>query len=408
MRIHLAAVLAAAVGWTPAVAVAGQAEDAPRGVSVGALKLTPSVDVSQIGYDSNIFNDAVNPRGDMSMQIVPASDFVLRLGRARLSGRSAVSFTYFREYTTQRSFDTSQEAAFEIDLNRVTPRVTATYVSGKQRQGLDIDVRVRRTRVAASAGFAARVSPKVQIGAEVTAGRDAFDDAAIADGVRLHDTLTRRLEGAVADVSYAITPLTTIVVPVQVEREDFLYDPIRGSTSVRVAPRVEFKPTALIAGSASVGYRRVTPTTAFVEEFSGLVGAVDLAYTLHGSTRLSLNAGRDLEYSFRPDFPSFLVTGVGLSVRQRLTRSWDAHGSFGRLQLDYRRLVIPITAPGSVAGAAPLNARTEGWTYGAGLGYRVGQNSRVEFEVTRSMREAAWVGRDFDGWRAGTSIFYGF
>jgi hypothetical protein len=340
--------------------------------------------------------------------VVPATDFELGLGRARLTGRSTVAFTYFRQYANQRSVDTTQQVTLGVLLNRIRPRVSAAFASAKQRQGLDIDVRARRMRFDLGAGVDVRVSPKTAIGASVSTSRDAFEDTAFAEGINLRETLTRRTEGAHLDFSYEVTPLTTVILPVEAERHDFSYDPLRGSTSIQIAPRVEFKPTALIQGSASVGFRRVTPSSAAMQEFSGVVAAVDLGYSLRGSTRLALTVGRDLVYSFRQDFPYFLLTGVGISARQQLTTAWDVHGSFGRQQLDYRRRLDagPSGAAATVEG--PLTTRTEGWSYGAGLGYRVGRNSRITFEVMRSLREAGMVGRDFEGWQAGTSVFYGF
>jgi hypothetical protein len=83
-------------------------------------------------------------------------------------------------------------------------------------------------------------------------------------------------------------------------------------------PGVEFKPRALIKGSAYVGYRRFTPSAADVlPEFSGLVGAARTV--LHAArldhVRRELRAGPDL--LLRRGAALLRQTWIGVSVRRR-------------------------------------------------------------------------------------------
>ena len=70
----------------------------------------------------------------------------LRLGRARLSGRSAFDFVYFQEFPNERSMDSDQEARLDLPLARVAPYVSARWVRARQRFGFEIDERTSSAR----------------------------------------------------------------------------------------------------------------------------------------------------------------------------------------------------------------------------------------------------------------------
>ena len=56
---------------------------------IGALRFTPSIAVSSLGIDSNVFNQAENPRQDSTAAVGPAVDLWLRGGRSYLSGKAS-------------------------------------------------------------------------------------------------------------------------------------------------------------------------------------------------------------------------------------------------------------------------------------------------------------------------------
>ena len=104
-----------------------------------------------------------------------------------------------------------------------------------------------------------------------------------------------------------MTPLSTLVVRYERIEDAFAFSPARDSKSFRVMPGVEFKPRALINGSAYVGYRRFTPETpGALPEFSGLVAQLGLSYTLLGATTFGVSYSRDLTYSYEELQPFFI------------------------------------------------------------------------------------------------------
>ncbi len=188
----------------------------------------------------------------------------------------------------------------------------------------------------------------------------------------------------------------------------------RDSKSFRVMPGVEFKPRALISGSAYVGYREFTPKVdGTLPKFSGLVAQLGLSYTLLGSTTFGVTYSRDLTYSYEVLQPFFINNSVGASIRRALGRRFDVLVSADRFEYAYEDLLIPPAAADDPLAVVPVKLPSEQrvdttWNYSSSVGYRIG-NGRVGFGVAywkRDSRQKAF--RAFDNLRFGTTVTYGF
>ncbi len=249
-----------------------------------------------------------------------------------------------------------------------------------------------------------RLTPKFSVEVAGRIDETRFDADDEFDGVRLQRTLDHKATGYNVAARHRVTPLTTVVVRYERIDDEFRLSPLRDSHSVRVMPGVEFKPRALIKGSAYIGYRRFTPSAADVlPDFSGLVGQLGLSYTLLGSTTFGVSFARDLTYSYDEVRPFFVNTWMGVSVRRALGRRFDALVSADRHLYDYRDLVARPTV--DLVRDPRLDTI---WNYAGSLGYRVG-NGRIGFGVSYWERESTTrILRDYDNLRFGTTVTYGF
>jgi hypothetical protein len=72
--------------------VCAQSAEAPSDVAVqvGPLALSPVINLTNFGYDSNVFNldSDNNPQSDITATLTPAVEWWLRLPHARMRGRS--------------------------------------------------------------------------------------------------------------------------------------------------------------------------------------------------------------------------------------------------------------------------------------------------------------------------------
>src|SRR5262245_54577596 len=97
----------------PAAAQTSGIEEAPvlRGIS-----LTPSVQVTDIGYDDNVFrvDKRANPIGDFTFTACPSARLLLGMPRLRVESQGTLDFIYFKEIASVRSIDANAYARVEV------------------------------------------------------------------------------------------------------------------------------------------------------------------------------------------------------------------------------------------------------------------------------------------------------
>jgi hypothetical protein len=198
---------------------------------------------------------------------------------------------------------------------------------------------------------------------------------------------------------YALTPLTTVGLDVEQDRNTFAGAAERDSDGSRVMSVFEFQPFALVSGRAQVGIRRRTFVDGSAPQFQGTVARVDLAYTLLGRTRFAVAGQRDLSYSYRADQRDYQQTGIQVSVTQRLGNAWEVVGTSGWFRLVY----------GLGGAGRPLESRKEDVvTYGIDLGYHL-DRTRVGLQAARETRTSGFsVDRDYARTRIASSVSYRF
>jgi hypothetical protein len=364
---------------------------------VGPLRFTPSIALTSLGTDDNVFNEAVNPKKDTTAAIGPATDLWLRVGRSQLSGKLSGQYLYFQKYDNQRSWNTLADGRWELRLSRFTPFVLGRLANTKDRPGYEIDARTRLEDRSYGAGTAVRLSSKSWF--ELTARRAtvAFDDQSFL-GVDLAHQLNRRSDSEAADLKVRLTPLTTFVVRSEAVQDRFDFEQARDTDSVSVSPGFELRPGALIAGEAFVGVRRFRTLSDTVPDYTGVIAAVKTRYTV-AATRVALNLSRDLTYSYEIERPYYALTDVGVELTERVTTAWDLVGRTSRQSLAYR----------NTRTAVDLDRRTDhSWLAGGGIGYRVGQTLRLGLDANYYKRTVDESGsRNYTGLRLGASISYG-
>jgi hypothetical protein len=363
---------------------------------LGPLRYTPSIQVTSLGVDTNVFNELDDPKQDTTFALGPTVDLWLKLGRARLTGKTGIDYNYFQRYESQRFFGTRNEARLSVPLNRLTPFVEGRYTNTRQRPGYEIDVRARRTQTLGRAGVDVRVGARTTV--TVGASRQQYRFAAEEEflGSDLSYALDNDANAVDLKLARRLTPLTTFVVSAEQRQDRFRFSHVRDADASKVVAGFEFKPFALIDGQIDVGYRRFHTLDPLVPEYDGLIASGDLGYSVR-ATRLTLRIERDIQYSFQQFEPFYLLNDVEVGVTQRITTKWDVVSRIARQTLDYS----VVSLPGDLA------RKDHGWRYGAGLGYRLGEYIRLGFDVDRFERQSDITARRYDSWRAGGSLTYG-
>jgi hypothetical protein len=379
------------------VPVPGDDPVAEAPIRIGVLGVRPRIGVYDFGVDTNVFNTETNQQRDITFTIRPGSQFFLRTGRGLLTLDGGADLVYFQEFATERSVNSSVSGQYELRFNRFRPFVAVSSVNTRERPGYEIDVRARRYETAVKGGADLRVFSKSVVRAEFQRGNYSFDGDAVFEGRPLNQSLSRQAQSFDLSWRQRLTALTTWVTRVSAQTERFEFQPLRDGNTFRINSGFELGRFALIRGNAFVGYRRLTPTeNSAIPEFSGITSDVNVSYTAPSQTRISAAVSRDLQYSYDLLTPYYLQTGWTATITQRVVGRWDAQATGGRDRLAYEGIIDP------------LDRRDFVGRWGGGVGYNLGEQVRIGFNVQSFYRSSDVPGREYGGLRAGLSVTYGY
>ncbi|MGE3277292.1 MAG: outer membrane beta-barrel protein [Vicinamibacterales bacterium] len=399
--VAVASALALAVPASAQQADADPVADAP--VRIGALGLAPRVTLTNLGVDTNVFNEAGDARQDFTFTASPGTEAWLRLGRGLVTATGRVDLVYFQKYEAERSANLYSDVRFDYRANRLRPFVGVSGIRTRERPGYEIDARAQRIESGLQVGLAARVGAKSTVEVSAHRRRYQYDGDAVFGGQALNQVLDRTLDTVQVEWQQHLTVLTTWVFRVAGERERFEHAPERNADTTRIQTGLELGQFALIRGNAFVGYRRLMSADGgTLPEYSGITAEVGVSYTAPTRTRLSADVTRDVQYSFDRANPYYVQTGWTATLTQAIVGRFDLQLLGGRDRLAYRPVGGRTAAGESLRGTDRVNR------IGGGLGYALDADKRIGFDVQLLERLSSLQPRSYRGIRAGLSVTYGF
>jgi hypothetical protein len=364
----------------------------------GPLKFTPGIAITNVGIDNNVFNDPDHKFQDTTAAVGPAVNAWTALGRLRVAAKSSGQYLYFKEFDSQRSWNTAHTLRLDLPLNRIRPFAEGSYVNTRDRPGYEIDSRARASTNGVTLGSQLVLSGKTTAVLSVSRSTIAFDQHETFLGSELAASLNHYTDGEAAQLRYRLTPLTTLLMSADAMQDRFDHDRLRNTDSFSVRSGFEFKPHALISGTVTAGFRHFNVLSDVVPDYHGPVAAVDAKYLLTTSTQLKARVNRDIQFSFDELTPYYTLSDSGLTITQRIATSWDVIAAGSMQSLAYR----------SVKLAPVSSARTDrSQVVSLGVGYLVGDTMRIGFDVNYYARQSKIADRNYDGFRAGASVTYG-
>jgi hypothetical protein len=401
--IFVLLLLTALLTATPGLAQTdGGPDPASVRVRIGPLWLNPRLELSNLGVDTNVFNEPTdaNPKKDFTATVTPSTDLWLRLGRSWLQANVREDLVWYQKYSTERSANNTYAINWKMRLNRLFVTLSPDYLNTRARPGFEIDARSQRTEYGGKADVEVRAFAKTFLAVNGSWRKVQFGKDAIFLGSSLQNELNRTTSGAGVSLRHHLTPLTSISLNVGRLQERFEFSPLRDSNSTAISGNISFDPQALLKGAASFGYRDFEPLSPGVPNYKGTTATGDLSYALLGTTRFGVQFRRDVNYSYDINQPYYLETGVSGSIAQQVFGPFDIVGRFGASSLAYR----------DRAGAAiEVSNRTDYIrSYGAGAGLHMSKDLRLGFNVDRQHRISDVARREYEGLRYGTAVTYGF
>lgn len=389
------------------VAHAAQAQDDvpdPRyvRVKIGALWLNPTIALTNVGVDQNVFNDPVEraPKSDFTLTLSPASEVWLRVGPTWVTGKVSEQILWFQKYASERSVTNLYTIGYRVPLSRVSIKADAQLNSARDRPGYEIDARADRRELTVDIGGELRALSKTYLAVEARRFRTDFKNNQFFLGADLRETLNRSGTAYSVAVRHQLTPLTSISFTGTRAEDRFEFEPQRNTRATSGTVGVIFDRFALIKGSASFGYTDFRPLDDTVPAYRGTTAALNLSYAFAGTTRIGVKADRGVQYSYDVDQPYYLQTGFDVSLAQQLFGPVDAVVHGGLEHLDYRtRALTVLDVENRLDRAA---------SYGFGVGYHIGRDLRLGVNADRTMRTSDIRLHTYDDWRIGSSLTYGF
>jgi len=399
--IAAAMLVASLVHATIAAAQMTEPDASKARVRVGPVLFNPTVELSNVGIDTNVFNEPSDrAKRDVTLTFSPKTDLWMKMARTWVVGNVREDVVWFKDYVSERSTSNTVALGWLVPLTRVAFSAGGTYRNVRDRPGYEIDTRARRTDLEAKGSAELRALSRTFVGVRGSRRRLDFDADAVFRNASLRTELNRTATEGALTVRHQLTPLTAITLDVGRIEERFEFSPLRNSNSTTTTLGVSLDPAALIKGSAKFGYRDFQPQLPGLPEFRGATVAVDLSYTLLDITRFAVRVGRDVAYSYDVNQPYYLETGVSGSIAQQIFGPVDFVGRAGFQTLDYRNRTDVL---------ALLVDRTDKvHFYGGGVGYHMRPDVRIGVNADRQRRTSEVARHEYEGVRLGVAITYGF
>ncbi len=399
LKLLTLAIAAAAIPATARAQIAAGEPPANVSMRIGPLFINPTLALTNAGEDTNVFNDATNPKSDFTLTITPATDLWLRFGPTWIQSTIKEDIVWYEHYASERSGNTSYLVKWLVPLNRLALAPAFSYANTHERPGFEIDTRAARDELGYELNLEYKLFSKTFIGADGRVATTTFNQGETYRGVDLSTELNRSVLTGTLNLRHQLTPLTSVNGSVAYEEDRFDVNPLRNSKSVGFAGSLKFDPAALLKGTASFGYRDFKPDSPDIPAYRGSTMAVDLSYVLLGVTKFAVAASRDVQFSYDINQPYYLQTGGGASIDQQLFGPLDVIVRGGLRRLEYTDRV------GAVVDV--VNRVDHQKTYGGGVGYYLGRDLRLGVNADYSTRESDLADHQYKGWTYGVSVTYG-
>jgi hypothetical protein len=357
---------------------------------IGPGYFTPTLRIDSLGVDTNVFYTASDRRTDFIAQGGPGLEMVVPLhGPLKLRGDGTVGYVYFARTASQRRLTGSGMGRLAYEGLRLTTGAQASYVRSYGRLGFEVDRRVAQTQRQAQVDLRYRIGGRFAIGGRASAARNDVDDNQAFFGSDLRRNLTRDVYDGAANVSYALTPKTSVVVEGGHEADRFVLDDTRDADSDRLGGGFVVVSNTFLSGHVMAGARFIRvlrlPHSDRVTPFAN----ADLVY--HFGPRTLLGAAYSREVTFSAfsvaagDLPTVTTETAVVRIEKGLWGHLDirVHAGITQLKSD-----APVLIDTPTEGALSVRRNDRAREAGADLGYAFWSRLRIGFAATYTERRS--------------------
>jgi hypothetical protein len=379
---HAAA--AQGVGAGPLTATLTDTEPTSAIFDLGRVKLAPGLTIDELGYDSNVFDEAVDPKDDYVVRARPDIAVFSQLRWLTVSAYAGSSLAYFKTYDAENSAGYEFRGRVDFTVARLYPFVGAGLTKHRTRPNGEIDTRADEELEEVSGGLAFELGAHSVLYAAAAQYSTDYENS-VEDGVDLGAALSRVTSSYSGGVRTDVTPVTSLTISGGVAHDRFDESPDRDTTTNFVSASLNIGAEAALAGVVTVGYNYTEPVDPTVTPFRGMVGSVVLGYSFLEVMRLTGDVTRSLEYSFDAEDAYYLSTTAGLTFTYRLFGEVDAQVAGTKSWFDYEHA---MDVPPRTDTLEAVNVS---------LGYNLRNRTRISLNYEEARRRSpAFLDRNYD------------
>ncbi len=351
-RCLLPAVLALLPLASPARAASDPLEppELSRYVRWGFLRVRPAINVSNVGYDDNVFyRTGDQPKeGDYTATVSPRVEGVVLFGsRAFFTFDEQLDYVAFVRHTGESYFNQRGSGRLTVPFGKVGVFLEGAYNRLRDRPTSELDVRAARREVRAGAGLLFRLGSRtdLEVGRTRSRWRNRDPDyCARLEGdtcaLDIGDLLDRVEEGERVKARYRFAGESRVLL--EAARLDVTFDsdevgrgPVfgRDSRQRRWLAGIELGRRSRLSGVVRAGRARFDSATPGRPDFGGWIGDGQLGYRLGSATTVRVGGKRDVGYAVWEANQYYLQTAWEARVVHYFNRllGAEAGGSNGRL-----------------------------------------------------------------------------
>lgn len=320
----------------------------------GFLRARPGIQLSNLGYDSNIFYSSMaDPVSDTTATVSPKLDGLILLGsKAFITLSEQFDYTLYAEHSDQNfwnnAFTTRATVPFQnfgvfgqwsLDDNRWRPN---------DQQGL----RVRSHRREFGVGMIFQPGWRTEIELARYANRWRYDDPqGQSVAVPVDERLNRDEAWTTLDISYHLHGRTRALLRVENRQIDFLAPFItpgmveiqRDTEEWRTLAGFRLGRGSSLIGHVLGGWIRIDAQDPVLRDLSELIGELDATWTAGSRTRVRLVAERTTGFSVSEASTYYLDTFGSIRTVHYFTNLFGGEFAVRRGRLDFPEALVGMT-----------------------------------------------------------------
>ena len=272
----------------------------PSKLKLGPVYINPFFEITKLGYDGNIYLSRTTITSDFRATPAFGATFYLRLGTGgEASFTARGDYQWFHRLSSLNYLNRTFSANFFQPFTHFSLYLSNTYQNLRDQIGWEINVLTKHTVNQAEVGVNLREEKKTSFGIKLWDKRIKYDSQVMIDEIPLANMLDQEEYGGSFTIYRRVLPKTKIFSKLRVNRYQFKHpeSPL-DSRSYQVLFGVNFDKTALIGGTAEIGYEILSFFSAEVPDFRGIIGSSSLSYHLGDALAFSVNYARRLSYSY--------------------------------------------------------------------------------------------------------------